>query len=54
LRVDSAEAVDRAYEEIKAQVKITQGIKDHRDKSRSFYFEDPDGNQVEVIYDPNR
>ena len=54
LRVGSAEAVDRSYEELKDKVKITQGVRSHRDKSRSFYFEDPDGNQVEVIFDPNR
>ena len=54
LRVGSAEAVDRSYEELKDKVKITQGVRSHRDKSRSFYFEDPDGNQVEIIYDPNR
>lgn len=54
LRVGSAQAVDRAYAELKDKVKITKAIQDHRDQSRSFYFEDPDGNQVEVIYDPNR
>jgi len=54
LRVATSEAVDRAFEQLKDRVKITKGIKDHRDKSRSFYFEDPDGNQVEVIFDPNR
>ena len=54
LRVGSAEAVDRSYEELKDKVKITQGVRSHRDKSRSFYFEDPDGNQLEVIFDPNR
>ena len=53
-RVGSAEAVNEAYEELKDKVKITKGVKDHRDKSRSFYFEDPDGNQIEIIYDPNR
>lgn len=54
LRVGSAEEVDQAYEELKDQVKITKGLVTHRDESRSFYFEDPDGNQVEVIFDPNR
>ena len=54
LRVGSAAAVDQAYEELKDQVKITKGLVTHRDESRSFYFEDPDGNQVEVIFDPNR
>jgi catechol 2,3-dioxygenase-like lactoylglutathione lyase family enzyme len=53
-RVGSASAVDAAYNELKDKVKITREPNDHRDKSRSFYFEDPDGNQVEIIYDPNR
>ena len=53
-RVGSAEAVERAYEALKDKVKVSKPVKDHRDKSRSFYFEDPDGNQVEIIYDPNR
>jgi catechol 2,3-dioxygenase-like lactoylglutathione lyase family enzyme len=53
-RVSSAEAVDEAYEKLKDKVKVSKPVKDHRDKSRSFYFEDPDGNQIEIIYDPNR
>jgi catechol 2,3-dioxygenase-like lactoylglutathione lyase family enzyme len=54
LRVSSATDVDSAFEKLKDRVKITRPPADHRDKSRSFYFEDPDGNQVEIIYDPNR
>ena len=53
-RVDSPEQVDAVYERLKGKVKITKGLITHRDKSRSFYFQDPDGNQLEVLFDPNR
>ena len=52
--VDSAEEVDRAYEALKALgAKDIQEPKDHRDKSRSFYFKDPDGNQFELLWLPD-
>jgi catechol 2,3-dioxygenase-like lactoylglutathione lyase family enzyme len=53
-RVDSAAQVDAAYERLKDKVRITKAPADHRDGSRSFYFDDPDGNAVEIIFDPNR
>ncbi|MBV9463426.1 MAG: VOC family protein [Verrucomicrobiae bacterium] len=54
LRVASLAEVDAAYEAIKDKVKIVKEPKLHRDGSKSFYFDDPDGNPVEVIFDPNR
>lgn len=53
LRVASYKEVDEAYDELKDKVKILKGLKKHRDESYSFYFADPDGNVVELIYDPN-
>ena len=53
LRVDSLEAVDEGYAELKEKVKVLREPKVHRDNSYSFYFADLDGNVVELIYDPN-
>ncbi|MFN3477041.1 MAG: VOC family protein [Candidatus Methylomirabilales bacterium] len=33
---------------------IQDGPRDHRDGSRSFYFEDPDGNSIQILWDPLR
>lgn len=53
LRVESNAAVDELHDGLKAQgVTILREPKLHRDKSYSFYFADPDGNIVEVLYDP--
>lgn len=32
---------------------ILKRVKDHRDGSRSFYVADPDGNVVQMLYEPN-
>lgn len=54
LRVNSRGEVDEAFEYLKKNnVKILREPKEHRDKSYSLYFEDLDGNVVELIYDPN-
>jgi catechol 2,3-dioxygenase-like lactoylglutathione lyase family enzyme len=53
LRVGSHDEVDDAYDQLKEKVKILKERKMHRDKSYSFYFEDPDRNIVELIFDPN-
>lgn len=43
--------VDEMYEKAKAMnVKIVQGLKQHRDGAYSFYCADPDGVVVQVIY----
>ena len=34
------------------QVKINMAPKTHRDKARSFYCEDPEGNHVQLMYIP--
>lgn len=53
LRVDSLQAVDKAYTDVKDKVKVLREPKMHRDDSYSFYFADLDDNVVEIIYDPN-
>lgn len=54
LRVNSKEEVDRAYKQlIERDIKVLREPKLHRDDSYSLYFEDLDGNAVEIIFDPN-
>lgn len=45
--------VDSWYEHIKTcGAKIVKEIKTHRDGARSFYFEDLDGNIIQMLYHP--
>jgi len=51
--VDHKEDVDAAFLKLKELgVKDLSEPKDHRDKSRSFYFKDPDDNQFELLWLP--
>lgn len=51
--VDKKEDIDFFYTKLKeAGAKDIGEPKDHRDKSRSFYFKDPDGNQFELLWLP--
>jgi len=51
---ESSEAVDRLFREAdKAPVTIVKPLKLHRDGSYSFSLADPDGNTVQVLYEPN-
>lgn len=36
-----------------AGIEILKEVKDHRDGSRSFYARDPDGNVIQMLYEPN-
>jgi len=36
-----------------ASVKIVKPLKTHRDGSVSFYMADPDGNVIQILYEPN-
>lgn len=48
-----AKDVDTWYEYMLAHgVEIVAPPKDHRDKTRSFYCKDPDGNVIQMIYYP--
>lgn len=51
---ESTEAVDRLYHQAQqSHVPIVKPPKRHRDGSYSFYLTDPDGNIVQVLYEPN-
>ena len=52
--VDSSDSVDRLFHKAKeAHAAIVKPPKSHRDGSYSFYLADPDGNTVQVLYEPN-
>jgi catechol 2,3-dioxygenase-like lactoylglutathione lyase family enzyme len=51
--VDSPETVRRLFENAKERhAKIIKEPKAHRDGSFSFYLLDPDGNTIQVLYEP--
>jgi catechol 2,3-dioxygenase-like lactoylglutathione lyase family enzyme len=51
--VDSPASVDRLFARIEqAGVPIVHRPKQHRDGSYSFYAADPDGNTVQILYEP--
>jgi len=53
--VENKEDVDQMYQYLKTTDALeVQEPKDHRDKSRSFYFKDPDGNQFELLWLPEQ
>lgn len=46
--------VDTIFEKMKAaQVPIVKPLKRHRDQSYSFYMADPDGNVIQILYEPH-
>jgi catechol 2,3-dioxygenase-like lactoylglutathione lyase family enzyme len=50
----SPEAVEAAYAAmVTAGAKITKPIKKHRDGSHSFYMADPEGNIIQVLFEPH-
>ncbi len=50
---ESPADVDRLAAELQARgVRIAAAPRDHRDGSRSFYCLDPDGNRVQVLFEP--
>jgi catechol 2,3-dioxygenase-like lactoylglutathione lyase family enzyme len=54
-RVHAKEEVDRLAQEVRGHgIGIDDGPRDHRDGSRSFYFKDPDGNYIQILWDPIR
>ena len=49
--VESPEMVDKWYAHIQKEgAKVVKEIKTHRDGARSFYFEDPDGIVIQILY----
>ena len=52
--MESPETVDDMFIWVKkCQARITKEPKQHRDGSYSFYLEDPDGNTIQILYEPN-
>lgn len=51
--VESLDAVDRAAEALAAQhIPLLKPPRTHRDGSRSLYCADPDGNVIQILYEP--
>jgi catechol 2,3-dioxygenase-like lactoylglutathione lyase family enzyme len=51
--VERPEDVDRAAEVLAAQqIPVLKPPRTHRDGSRSLYFADPDGNVIQILYEP--
>ena len=51
--VESPEDVDRAAEVLAARrIPLLKPPRTHRDGSRSLYFADPDGNLIQILYEP--
>ena len=51
--VETPDAVDRAAATlIERKIAILKSPRTHRDGSRSLYFADPDGNVIQILYEP--
>jgi catechol 2,3-dioxygenase-like lactoylglutathione lyase family enzyme len=51
--VEQPEDVDRAAEALAARrLPLLRPPRTHRDGSRSLYFADPDGNVIQILYEP--
>ncbi len=52
--MDRVESVDAFYHVVEQRkIPVVKAPKRHRDGSYSFYIADPDGNVVQVLYEPN-
>jgi len=52
--VESSEAVEEYERRMReAGVRIVKPFKRHRDGSSSFYMADPDGNVIQILYEPH-
>jgi catechol 2,3-dioxygenase-like lactoylglutathione lyase family enzyme len=52
--VESPEAVSEIHGWMSAaEVRIVKPVKAHRDGSHSFYMADPDGNIIQILYEPH-
>jgi len=51
--VEKPERVEEIFDKMsKSGVRIIKPVKRHRDGSVSFYLEDPDGNVIQILYEP--
>lgn len=52
--VKDPEALSGIHNElVKAGVRIVKPLRKHRDGSHSFYMADPDGNLIQILYEPH-
>lgn len=52
--MESPESVERMFKQVeRSGARIVHPPKRHRDGSYSFYLADPDGNTIQVLYEPN-
>ena len=52
--METPEAVDEMLQWIDhCEIPVTKAPKRHRDGSYSFYLADPDGNTIQILYEPN-
>ena len=49
---DSRDAVQAMHDQLKADGVAVGGVHDHRDGTASFYLRDPEGNWLEMLYEP--
>jgi len=50
----SPEAVETVYRSmVRAGVRIVKPLKIHRDGSHSFYLSDPEGNVIQILFEPH-
>ena len=51
-RVKTRDDLKKVHSELKSKGVFVEEIHGHRDGSISFYFKDPDGNNLEALWDP--
>ena len=49
---DSRDAMQAMHDQLKAEGVAVGGLHDHRDGTASFYLRDPEGNWLEMLYEP--
>lgn len=50
--VNDREALATVHADLRARGVTVGGIHDHRDRTASFYLQDPEGNWLEVLFEP--
>jgi catechol 2,3-dioxygenase-like lactoylglutathione lyase family enzyme len=50
--LDNRAAVDAVHDQLEASGHRVGAVHDHRDGTASFYLQDPEGNWLEILYEP--
>jgi catechol-2,3-dioxygenase len=50
--LDDRAAVDALHDQLAASGQPVGEVHDHRDGTASFYLQDPEGNWLEILYEP--